>query len=165
MVTLLVIAFETESGAGELVETVRDLQKLQLITLADAADIVRSLDGSIKVSQVNSLVGAGALGGAFWGLFAGLLLWQRWADQAPGSSTAVAAGVAVGDCGLDRDFVDVVVRTIGQGHSALILLVDHMTEDKVMVVLTQPEATILRADLSRSDQVKLRKAFGVQEGS
>lgn len=160
MVTLLVIACETESGAGELIEDVRGLQKQQLITLADAAGIVRSLDGSIQVSQVNSLVGAGALGGAFWGLFAGLLLWQPWGDQ---TARSPAARMPAGDCGLDEAFVDAMVRTIGEGHSALILLVDYMVEEKVMACLTRPEATILRTDLSRSDQAKLRKAFGVQQ--
>jgi uncharacterized membrane protein len=49
------------------------LQKLQLISLADAAVIVRRQDGKVKVKQTVSLVGAGALGGAFWGMLIGML--------------------------------------------------------------------------------------------
>ena len=45
---------------------------------ADAAVVVRRQDGKVKVKQAVSLVGAGALGGAFWGMLIGLLFWMPW---------------------------------------------------------------------------------------
>ena len=44
-----------------------------MITLSDAATVVRKPDGKVKVKQANSLVGVGALGGAFWGMLFGLI--------------------------------------------------------------------------------------------
>ncbi len=66
MSDLLVFAFDNPDGANEMIGTIQSLQKQQLIQLADAAIVVRKPDGKAKVKQANSLVGAGALGGAFW---------------------------------------------------------------------------------------------------
>ena len=71
MSELLVFAFDNPDGANAMVGTLQSLQKQQLIQLADAAIVVRKPDGKAKVKQLNSLVGAGALGGAFWGMLIG----------------------------------------------------------------------------------------------
>jgi uncharacterized membrane protein len=54
------------------------MQRQNLITLHDAAVVVRSQDGKVKVRQAVNLVGAGALGGAFWGMLIGLLFLAPW---------------------------------------------------------------------------------------
>lgn len=69
MSELIVFAFDNPTGAHEMGAAVQNLQKQQLIQLEDAPTVVRKDDGKPKVKQVQSLVGAGALGGAFWGLF------------------------------------------------------------------------------------------------
>ena len=51
---------------------IHQLKKEELMFLADAATVVRKPDGKIKVKQATNLVGAGALGGAFWGILIGL---------------------------------------------------------------------------------------------
>ena len=68
MSDLLVFAFDNPTGADEMGEAVKSLQKQELIQIEDAATVVRKDDGKPKVKQAQSLVGAGALGGAFWGL-------------------------------------------------------------------------------------------------
>ena len=73
MATLVVLAFKDETGAVQMRDKLVGLQKLQLINLTDAAVVVRRQDGKVKVKQAVSLVGAGALGGAFWGMLIGLL--------------------------------------------------------------------------------------------
>ena len=67
MSTLVVLAFQTESGAQDVLTVINDLQRQHLITLEDAATVVRGQDGKPKVKQATSLVGEGAWGGAFWG--------------------------------------------------------------------------------------------------
>jgi uncharacterized membrane protein len=92
MSDLYVLAFKTETGAQEAAETIKDLQKQELITLEDAAIVVRREDGKVKVKQAQSLVGAGALGGAFWGMLIGLIFWMPWLGLAIGALSGAVAG-------------------------------------------------------------------------
>ena len=68
MSDLIVFALPTETGASEMDETIHYLKKEELIDLKDAAVVVRKPDWKIKVKQATDLVGAGAFGGAFWGM-------------------------------------------------------------------------------------------------
>lgn len=162
MSILLVFAFNNETGAPEMVEHVQALQRQQLITLSDAATVIRRRDGKIKVKQANNLVGAGALGGAFWGLFIGLLFGAPWLGLAVGAAGGAVAGKQA-DCGVDDEFIKEVGRTIEPGHSALFLMVEYMTEDKVLPELARHNATLLRTNLNSADEARLRDAFGVVE--
>jgi len=81
MSELFVLAVDNEPEAQQLVGILSRLQKENLITLEDAAVVTRKPDGKVKVKQANSLVGAGALGGAFWGMLIGLLFFAPgWAS-------------------------------------------------------------------------------------
>ena len=162
MSDLVVFAFDNESGAAEMGSAIQRLQKQELIKLDDAATVVRKGDGKPKVKQAQSLVGAGALGGAFWGLLIGLLFFAPWLGLAAG-----AIGGAIGgkftDIGIDDKFIKEVGNTIEPGHSALFLLIADWTEDKVLEDLEQFDATVLRTSLSQEDEEKLKEHFGPQE--
>ena len=86
MSDLVVFAFDNETGAADMAQAVKGLQKQELIRLEDAATVVRKQDGKPKVKQAQSLVGAGALGGSFWGLLIGLLFWAPWLGLAIGAA-------------------------------------------------------------------------------
>jgi uncharacterized membrane protein len=159
MSSLLVFAFTDEGGAGRMISDMHTLQKQHLIAISDAAIVVRKPDGKIKVKQVNSLVGAGALGGAFWGMLIGLLFFMPWLGMAVGAITGALAG-KLSDYGIDDSFIKEVGATIRPGHSALFILVTSMTEDKVIEVLTRHEAILLRTNLTMEAEIKLREAFG-----
>ena len=75
MATLTVWKFDTPGGADQAVNTLKDLANERLITVHDAAAVTWP-DGAKKpkTHQLTSLAGAGALGGAFWGMLFGLLL-------------------------------------------------------------------------------------------
>lgn len=166
MSTLLVLTFKNETGAHKMIADVQALQRQQLITLADAATVIRRQNGQVKVKQANNLVGAGALGGAFWGLLIGLLFWSPWLGLTAGETTGATTGVLAektAGCGIDNDFIREVGHIIEPGHSALFLLVEYMVEDKVLDSLTRPNVTLLRTDLNSEDELRLREAFGVVE--
>ncbi len=160
MSDLIVLAFPTLDGAEKMRDELKKMQKAHLIELDDAAVVVRPTDGKPKVKQAVSLVGAGALGGAFWGMLIGLLFFAPWLGMLAG-----AIGGAIGgkftDIGVDDDFIKQVSQTIEPGHSALFLLVRSMTGDKVMPQLEQfdPTPTVLQTSLSEADEAKLRDAF------
>ncbi len=162
MSDLVVFAFDSLGGADEMAAAVGRLQKQELIKLEDAATVVRKGDGKPKVKQAQSLVGAGALGGAFWGLLIGLLFLAPWLGLAAG-----AIGGAIGgkftDIGIDDKFIKEVGETIEPGHSALFLLIADWTEDKVLAELEKYNAMVLRTSLSEEDEAKLKEHFGPHE--
>lgn len=162
MSQMVVFAFKDETGAEQMRDELKDLQKQQLISLSDAAVAVRRQDGKVKVKQATSLVGVGALGGAFWGMFIGLLFWMPWLGLAIGAASG-ALGGALSDTGVDDEFIKEVGNAIEPGQSALFLLVDQWTEDKVLDELTKFDAKVLQTSLSSEDEAKLKAAFGAEE--
>jgi uncharacterized membrane protein len=162
MSELIVFAFPTETGASEMDETIHYLMKEELIYLKDAAVVIRKPDGKIKVKQATDLVGAGALGGAFWGMLIGLLFWVPWLGLALGAVAGAISG-AMSDYGINDDFIKEVGSTIKPGGSALFLLISKWTEDKSLDKLKKFDATIVRTSLSKEDEQKLKAAFGASE--
>ena len=137
MSELLVFAFDTETGAGEMRDALGRLQKEHLITLEDAAVVVRKQDGKAKVKQAVSLVGAGAWGGAFWGMLIGLLFFAPWLGLAIGAVTGALAGKFT-DVGVDDKFMKELATHINKGNSMLFVLVRKATPDKVLSQLQEP---------------------------
>ena len=162
MSELVVLAFDTETGAEDMRLELMDLQKQKIITLEDAAVVVRKQDGKVKVKQAQSLVGAGALGGAFWGMLIGLIFWMPWLGLAAGALGG-ALGGALTDTGVDDKFIKEVGDTIEPGHSALFLLVSQSTPDKLEDELKKYDATVLQTSLSKEDEAKLRDLFGAED--
>jgi uncharacterized membrane protein len=162
MSELIAFAFKNETDAGKMRDKLVSLQKQHLLALEDAAVLVRKQDGKVKVKQAVSLVGSGALGGAFWGMLIGLLFFAPWLGFAIGTA-AGALGGALSDYGVDDKFIKEVGETIEPGHSALFLLVRDVTPDKVMDALKEFDATVLQTSLSTEDEAKLKAAFGAEE--
>ncbi len=162
MADLIVLAFDNEQGAAACRDELISLQKQQLIELEDAAIVVRNQDGKPKVKQVTSLAGAGALGGAFWGMLIGLLFFAPWLGLAIGAITGAVAG-GLSDIGVDDKFIKEVGNTIEPGHSALFLLVRKVTPDKVLEHVKKYNPTVLQTSLSAEDEAKLKAAFGAEE--
>jgi len=69
MATLTAWAFPGAGDADAAVEQLKSLQAQQLINVQDAAVVTWPVDKKKpKTRQLKSLTGAGALGGAFWGM-------------------------------------------------------------------------------------------------
>jgi uncharacterized membrane protein len=162
--SLVVLAFESQTGASDARDKLYELQKQELITLEDAAVVVRKPDGKVKVKQAQSLVGAGALGGAFWGMLIGLIFLAPWLGLAVGA-VAGALGGKYADIGIDDDFIKEVGETVDPGESALFLLVTQVQRDRVMEELEQFSPTLLQTNLSPEDEDKLREEFAAEEVS
>jgi uncharacterized membrane protein len=162
MTELIVLAFPNVSGAQEALSVLSSLQKQELIKLADAATVVRKPDGKVKVRQAVDLVGAGALGGAFWGMLIGLIFLVPWLGLAIGAISGAIAG-RYSDIGIDDDFIKEVGASVEPGNSALFMMVERMTEDRVLPELQKFHPTLVRTNLSAEDEAKLRAAFGAEE--
>ena len=158
MSQLVVFTFPTEGGAAQALSVVGDLQKQNLIELDDAATVVRGQDGKAKVKQATGLVGAGALGGAFWGMLIGLLFFMPWLGLAVGAVTGALAG-KFADIGVDDKFIKEVGQKIQPGNSALFLLVRSATADKVIDALRPLNPEVLQTSLTKEQEDQLREAF------
>jgi uncharacterized membrane protein len=162
MSDLIVLAFKNETDADKMRDELINLQKQEVITLQDAAVVVRHGDGKPKVKQATSLVGAGALGGAFWGMLIGLLFFAPWLGLAIGAVTGAVAGKFT-DTGIDDKFIKDVSETIEPGHSALFLLVTKVTMDKVQPAIEKFDATVIQTSLSNEQETKLKELFVHEE--
>jgi uncharacterized membrane protein len=143
-------------------KTIHQLKKEELMTLKDAAVVIRKPDGKIKVKQATHLVGAGMVGGAFWGMLIGLFFWLPWLGLAIGAIAGAISG-ALMDYGINDDFIKEVGATIKPGGSALFLLIEKWTEDKALERLNKFNATIIRTSLTKEEEEKLKVAFGAGE--
>jgi uncharacterized membrane protein len=162
MSTLAVLAFDTEQGAEQTREALVQMQRQNLITLHDAAVVVRSQDGKVRVRQAVNLLGAGALGGAFWGMLIGLLFLAPWLGAAVGAISGAIAG-KMSDFGVDDNFIGEVGNSIQPGNFALFLLVVEATMDRVVEELRQHNPRLIQTNLSREDEAKLRAALGAEQ--
>jgi uncharacterized membrane protein len=160
MSNLIVLAFDTKSGAEDCLKELSELQRQELIKLDDAAFLTRDHGGKMKIKQAQSLVGAGALGGAFWGMLIGMLFFAPFLGMAIGGALGATAG-KVSDYGIDDKFIKEVGDTVQPDTSALFVLVHDAQPDKVIERLKGLGGKIIHTSLSTEQEAKLREAFSV----
>jgi uncharacterized membrane protein len=161
MSDLVVLAFDTENGAITVRDAMVNLQKQHIVELEDAAIVIRREDGKIKVKQAVSLVGQGALGGAFWGMLIGIIFWKPWLGLAT-DALGGAPGGKLADTGVDDNFIKEVEEKIGPGHSALFLLIRSATTNKLEQELKNFHPTVIQTSLSANDEARLRDFFAAE---
>src|SRR6056297_1665230 len=164
MSSLVVLAFDDMDGAEKMRERMYDFQKRELITLEDAAVVVRNQKGRAKVKQAHSLVGSGALGGAFWGMLIGLLFFAPWLGLLAGAAGGALSG-KLGDIGIDDDFIKEVRDAIEPGNSALFLLAREGNVDRIKQELSDFEYDfqIMDTNLAPEDDERLLETFAAEE--
>ena len=163
MSDLVVLAFDTETGAGQMRDDLLKLEKEHLIGLEDAAVIVRNKEGKVKVYHEVNMVGVGALGGAFWGLLIGFIFFVPIFGLVLGTATGAVAG-KFANGGVDEQFIKEAGNTIQPGNSALFMLVRESTPDKVMDELKKyKNVKVLKTSLSKEQEEHLREAFAGQD--
>ena len=151
-------------GAEAMRDRMYDLQKRELIKIEDAAVVVRNAKGRADVKQAHSLVGAGALGGAFWGMLIGLLFFAPWLGLLAGAAGGALSG-KLGDIGIDDDFINEVRDAIAPGNSALFLLAREGNIERIKEELSDFEYDfeIIDTNLSPEDDERLRETFAAEE--
>ncbi len=160
MATLTVWKFDSADGASQAEGTLRDLVKQELIKVHDAA-MVSWPEGAKKpkTRQLNSLVGAGALGGMFWGMLFGLLFFIPLLGAAIGAGMGALTG-ALSDAGIDDDFIKSVRDEVEPGTSALFVMTSDAVMDKVTEAFAGTKPTLVHTNLSNEQEAALRQAFG-----
>ena len=160
MSTLIAITYDTPDKATQALEKLGELQKMQLVTLEDAAVAVKDKKGKVKVTQTleKQATGTAALWGGFWGLLIGLffvfpILWGLFGALMGGLFGKAA------DLGIDNKFIKEVGESLEPGGSAVFALVVEATEDKVLDDLSKYGGHVYQTSLSEEDEELLKQAL------
>lgn len=163
MATLSVLKFDTPDGAQQMLTTLENLQKQQLITVQDAAIVTWPVGAKKpKTKQLQSLTGSGALMGAFWGMLFGLIFFVPIFGLAIGAAMGALAG-HFSDYGISDDFIKQSRDKVTPGTSALFLLTSEAVLDKVAAAVKGQKFEIIQTNLSKEQEDKLREAFAEEE--
>ncbi|MFB2880014.1 DUF1269 domain-containing protein [Floridanema aerugineum] len=161
MTTLTVWKFHTADGADKALAKLVELQKQELIEIADAA-IVSWPQGrkKPKTRQAVDLVSTGAIDGAFWGMLFGLIFLMPIVGMALGAALGAMSG-SFSDYGINDDFIKDVKAKVTEGTSALFLLTGKVTLDKVEAAFSSDEkGELIQSNLSAEQEAKLKEHFG-----
>lgn len=140
---LIVFVFPTEDGADAMRDALDELHAQQVLKLDDAAVVVRTDDGKVRIKQATDLVGMGALGGTIWGALVGIVFLSPWLGMAVGAVAGALAGRFT-DIGIDDAFIRQVGQSVGYEQSALFLLIDHWEEQAVVARAAEFGGALLR---------------------
>jgi uncharacterized membrane protein len=164
MATLSALKFNTVDGADQALTLLTSLQKQELIQVLDAAVVSWPADKKKpKTRQLQSTVGAGALGGAFWGMLFGLLFFIPFLGMAIGAAMGALMGNFT-DYGIDDNFIKSVREKVTPGTSALFLLSQNAVTDRVVEAMKGlPTFEVVATNLSKEQEDKLRAEFGEEE--
>jgi len=156
---MMVVAFEDEHQAGQVLDALKQLDKLEIVDLKSAALIVREGSGDVRIKETRDFdARQGAIGGALAGGVLGLLRGGLIKGAILGAAGGAAAGKFI-DLGLDDDFLKEIGDNLGPGSSAIVALVDFEQVDRAMEELDKFEGgRILRHSLSAEVYTKLSEA-------
>ncbi|QMU69107.1 DUF1269 domain-containing protein [Streptacidiphilus sp. P02-A3a] len=160
MATLTVWRFPALTGAEAALETLKDLQKQQLIILQDGAVVTWPVGAKKpKTRHLASFTGVGALGGAFWGMLFGLIFLVPVLGAAVGAAFGALGGSLARAGGIDESFVKEVRERVTPGTSALFLLSSDAVLDRVSGAFEGWDAELIQTNLSTEEESRLREAF------
>jgi uncharacterized membrane protein len=159
MATLTALKFSTPEGAGQMLEKIKQLQKMELIKLQDAAIVTWPMGKSKpKTKQLVDMAGMGAMQGAFWGMLFGLIFFVPFFGLAVGAAMG-ALGGKMADYGIDDNFIKQSREKVTEGTSALFLLTSDAVADKVLDELKGFEFELIASNLSKEQEEQLMAAF------
>jgi uncharacterized membrane protein len=163
MATLTALKFSTPEGAGQMLDKIQSLQKMQLIKLQDAAIVTWPVGKkSPKTKQLVNMAGMGAMQGAFWGMLFGLIFFVPFFGLAIGAAMG-ALGGKMADYGIDDNFIKQAREKVTEGTSALFLLTSDAVQDKVLGELKGFEFELISSNLTKEQEEQLKAAFAEEE--
>jgi uncharacterized membrane protein len=159
---LIVIAFDSEDKADEVLATMKSTQKHGFLNLEDTVVVKKDAEG--KVHSRNALdktTKEGIVAGGFLGLFltAFFLGPVGWLGAALIGGAAGGGIGALMKKGVDKDFIKDVSETIQPGTSALFLVVRSADADVAAAALRQYEGKVLQSTLPEDAQETLQRAL------
>ncbi len=155
MADLIAIGYKDEATAEAAADEARRLAKDLTIDPDAIAVIVRDSEGEFHVHTSHHSVEDGTTWGMLWGLLFGALFFVPFLGVAIGAGLGAIMG-KVTKAGVDNDFQDQVRDLLKPGTSALFLMLDKVTPDRVVDALSRYGGTVLKSSLSQDGEKELR---------
>jgi uncharacterized membrane protein len=153
---LVVITFDQEDTAAEVLKVIRRLEHEGVMKLSDSAVVAKDPDGKVHVkNEVSSATEVGAVTGAVVG---GLLtVFFPVAGIALGAAAGAGIGALV-HAGVDGSFVKEVSEGLQPGGSALFMIISH-GHPSAIDALKPYKGTVYQTTLPEEVEERLRKAM------
>lgn len=160
MSDLIAIEFADPAVAFELRAELLKLQQEYLIKMEDAVVVTRDADGKVQLHQAANLTAAGAISGGMWGALIGMIFLNPLLGAAIGAGSGAISG-ALTDIGVSDDLMKEMGAALPPGGSALFLLVQSATGDKLLQRLESYRAKgkVLRTSLNQTKEDALKALF------
>lgn len=162
MSEMVVIGYPDEQTAELAMNEVLRLQADYMIQLDQIAVVQRGSDGKFKTNTPDSVAAQGTTWGAFWGLLFGMLFFVPFLGMLVGGAMGLLFG-GMAKAGLDKEFLERVRDVVKPGTSALFLVIQKVTPDKVIDALKPYGGEVLRTSLSEDAEERLREAMHGEE--
>lgn len=158
MADLIVIGYSDEKTANAAADEVQRLARDLVIQPEAVAIIRRDLDGKFHVTTTHHEVSEGATWGMLWGFLFGLLFFIPLFGMVFGAGLGALTGL-LAKLGLSDDFKTRVRDLVQPGTSALFMIVDKMTTERVTEALSQFGGTVLKSSLPEDVERELQEAL------
>jgi uncharacterized membrane protein len=152
---LIAIGYPDEITAIQAEEEAQRLAGGLAIQPDAIAAIVRTKDGTFRVTTTHHEVGSGATYGMLWGLLFGLLFFVPVFGMAIGAGLGALMG-KLEKSGIDKEFQSRVRDLLQPGTSALFLVVEKATPDRAVEALSKYGGTVLKSSLTREAEQALQ---------
>jgi uncharacterized membrane protein len=159
---IIVLRFEGESQAENMLSIFGDMQDKGIVTLEDAVIATRGPGDNIEIKQSHSVTGKYALRGSGIGLLAGLLLGGPVGGLVGGTVVGAVAG-ALKDVGIDDRFISETSEMLTPGSSALFLMGKADDPDKLLAELKPFKALVATTSLSEEQENRLKRTLAEEK--
>lgn len=161
MADLITLSFPDSNGAERCLRALLPLEQEHLVKLTDLAWGMKKSNGKILSYHLQPTPFQSLLRGSLWGTLAGAMLLEPFFGMLVGGATALFVTSLRSDEGLiSRAYIDATLRKkLEPGQSALFLMVNQATPDKLMSRLYEHPATIVATSLSQAKESRLREMW------
>jgi uncharacterized membrane protein len=158
MASVTAVTFEDMEQGPQMREALKGLEKQGLLSLDDAAVIIKDVNGKFKVhGQMDRGVKWGAGGGALIGLLLGSIFFPIG-----GIILGALAGAGIGasaNIGIDKKFIQDIEAAMPNGSSAVIIYARHANATAVRAALEPFHGQIFQTTLDGDAEESLRRAL------
>ena len=159
MSDLIVLTFDNDEEATQVMETIKGLRKEAFINLDDTAVVVKDKDGKLHVkNEVDRGIKLGAGVGSLLGLFIGMLFGGPIGAMLLGGAGGALVGKLV-DMGVDQQFVKQLKEELEPGSSALFLLVRDAHANAALAALRPYKGTVYHTTLGPDAEQELQRVL------